>query len=333
MRLPRPLLAAVAVVSLAFPLTACSSDDGLVIYSGRAEGLVGPLFEQFTEDTGIKVTVRYGGTAELAALLQEEGDSSPAAVFLSQDAGALGAVSDAGLLAPIAADVLDRVDAEYRGSNDDWVGVTGRARVIAYDSSQLAEGDVPGSVFDLTDPKWQGQVGIAPNNASFQTFVTAMRLAEGEDVAEQWLTDIQANGAKSYESNVPILDAVDRGEIQLGLINHYYWYEAAAERGEDALNAQIAFTDPGDPGTLVNVSGVGIVDAENPDAAALVDYLLQAEAQEYFATTTFEYPLIDEVPPADGLPALSDLQGPDVALNDLDSLAETQAMLQRVGLI
>ncbi len=314
---------------------AAAGTGALTIYSGRSEELVGPLFAQFTEQTGIEVAARYGDTAELAAQLIEEGDASPAQVFFSQDAGALGAASAAGILAPLPAGVADAVPSAYRSADDTWTGVTGRARVIAYDSEQVKADEVPQSVFDLTDAKWRGQVAIAPTNASFQSFVTAMRRAQGDDVTRAWLEGLVANDVQRFEKNGLILDAVDAGQAKLGLINHYYWYEKAAEVGADAMRAQIAFTAPKDPGSLVNVAGVGVLKtaADDPNAAAFVAFLLDPKTQQWFVENTSEYPLVPEVATKDGLPALSTLSGPDVALADLADLPGTLEMLTDVGLL
>jgi iron(III) transport system substrate-binding protein len=330
-----------AAATLALPvLAACgggsdAADGPLTVYSGRSEELVGPLFAQFTEETGIAVEARYGDTAELAAQLIEEGDASPAQVYFAQDAGALGAVDAAGLFAPLPASVATTVPEAYRAPSGDWTGVSGRARVIAYDPEQVPAADVPQSIFDLTDPKWKGQVGIAPTNASFQAFVTAMRVSQGDEVTQQWLEGLVANDVQTYEKNGLILDAVDTGQVQLGLINHYYWYEKAAEVGEDAMRAQIAFTKPEDPGSLVNVAGVGILAgaADNANAATFVEWLLSPSTQEWFVTNTYEYPLLPSVASAEGLPSLDSLRGPNVPLAELADLPGTLTMLEDVGLL
>ncbi len=314
--------------------TTATADGTLVVYSGRSESLVGPLLEQFSEDTGIATEVRYGDSAELAAQLIEEGDQSPAEVFFAQDAGALGAVGQEGLLAPIPADSFALVPPQFSSEEGNWVGVTGRSRVIAYDSEQVPTADVPTSVLDLTDPKWDGQVAIAPTNASFQSFVTAMRLTIGDEETQQWLAGLVANDVQTYEKNGLILDAVNNGQVQLGLINHYYWYEKASEVGADAMRAQIAFSQPEDPGALVNVAGAGILaTGAGTEADEFVAYLLATPAQEYFANETYEYPLVAGVDAAEGLPALESLQGPPVPLEKLSELPATQQMLQDVGLI
>ncbi len=335
-------LAAIAAATMV--LASCSStaeepdggsSDALVVYSGRSEALVGPVLDQFSEATGIDVEVRYGDTAGMAAQLLEEGGRTPADVFLSQDAGALGALDDADLLAPLAEDVLQRVPEEYRGVEGTWTAVTGRARAMVYDPDQVELAEVPASVFDLTAPQWQGRVAIAPGNASFQSFVTAMRVADGEEAAQAWLDDMQANGVQTYENNVQILEAVEADQVALGLLNHYYWFERAAEVGQEAMTSVVAYTEPGDPGSLVNISGVGILAgaAENPDAAALVEYLVSTEGQTYFAQETFEYPMIDSVAAADGLLPLVELRGPAIDLADLATLPQTIDMIAQAGLL
>jgi iron(III) transport system substrate-binding protein len=330
-----------ALAAITLTVAGCSSsasvspEDGVVVYSGRSEELVAPLFAQFTEETGIPVEARFGDSAELAAQLLEEGDATPAQVFFSQDAGALGAVAAEGLLAPLPVGIAADVPPAYVATDGTWTGVTGRARVIVYDGEQVAADAVPVSVMDLTDPAWQGQVAIAPTNASFQSFVTAMRQTEGDEATKAWLEGLVANDVQTYEKNSLIVDAVDAGQAKLGLVNHYYWYEKAAEVGADSMRAQNAFTSPGDPGSLVNVAGVGITEpaAINPNAAEFVAWLLTPATQQWFAENTFEYPLIEGIAVADGLPALDTLTGPDVALADLADLPGTLEMLTEVGLL
>ena len=352
MSLPRPrstILTAVASISLLLPvLAACSSDTSssdagssagstesaeLVVYSGRSEELVGPLFKEFTTETGVTVNARFGDSAELAAQMLEEGDRSPAQIYFSQDAGALGAVEE--LLATLPESVTSLVPQQYRATNNTWTGVTGRARVIAYDPQSVPAEQVPQSVFELTDEKWRGQVAIAPTNASFQAFVTAMRVTQGDDVTQEWLTGLVNNDVQTYEKNGLILDAVDSGQVQLGLINHYYWYEKAAEVGEDNMRAEVAFMAPKDPGSLVNVAGVGILKgaAENSAAIEFVQWLLSPNTQEWFVNNTYEYPLVEDVASAEGLPELDSLAGPDIALAQLADLPGTLNMLQDVGLL
>lgn len=346
MRLSRTWLvvAAAALFVIAAGCGSDSSDDAdgggqgpekLTVYSGRNEALVGPLLKQFTKDTGIEVAVRYADSASLAAQLVEEDSRSPADVFFSQDAGALGSLSKRGLLAAAPPEAVQAVDAKYRSKDDTWVGVSGRARVIVYNPTKVPEAEVPTSVFDLTDPKWRGRIAVAPTNASFQSFVTAMRIQAGEDRTQEWLRGLKANEPKTFPGNLPVVEAVDKGEADLGLVNHYYIYARGAAIGQDKVVARNAFTTNGDPGALINVAGVGILkSSKNADTAAtFVKYLLAKDAQTYFAEETHEYPLLGGVPTAAGLIPLSEIQSPDIDLSDLDTLEQTLAMIREAGLL
>ena len=339
---PPFLTTAVVAAAAALVLTACGGDDEadavdeskLVLYSGRAESLVQPVIDQFEEATGTEVSVRYGSTSQLAAQLIEEGERSPADVFFGQDAGALGALTKAELFAPLPTEVLDVVDERFRAEDGTWVGASGRARVIAYNSAALDESDVPDSVFDLTSPEWNGRVGIAPGNASFQAFVTAMRVLEGDDVARQWLDAMADNGVERFDNNVLVLDAVDEGVVDLGLINHYYWYERVAEQGENAVTAELKFLPGDDPGSLINVAGAGVLAGSDrgDEATRFVEFLLGEQAQSYFADETKEYPLRPGIQATEGLPPLESIDSPAIDLSDLDSLEETLRMIEEAGL-
>jgi len=305
-------------------------DAKLTIYSGRAEDLVGPLYERFTRATGIEVEVRYGDSAELAATLAEEGERSPAEVFFAQDAGALGAVASTGRLRPLPDGLLRRVDSRFRDPEGRWVGVSGRARVVAYDTRRLEESELPDRIFAFTDRRWRGRIGFAPTNASFQAFVSAMRLSAGEERTRAWLEGIEANEPKLLENNVQTLEAIVRGEIEVGFVNHYYLYELRAERPD--LPVRNHFLAPGDPGSLVNVSGVGLL-SDSPQARRFAEFLLSVEGQRFFATDTAEYPLLPGVRPDDELRPLNRIHGPDVALGALGGkLRTTVELIQEVGL-
>lgn len=320
------------------PLSTTTADPGpnkITVYSGRSEKLVAPLLEQFTKATGVEVSVRYADSAALAAQIVEEGSRSPADVFFSQDAGALGSLSKRGLLAPAPAEAAKVVDAKFRSEDDTWVGVSGRARVIVYNTQRVNDAEVPKSVFELTEAKWKGRVGFAPTNASFQSFVTAMRVQAGEAKTKQWLAGLKANEPKTFPGNGPVVVAVDEGQIDLGLVNHYYLYERGAAVGQDKLKAKNGFTVNGDPGALVNVAGVGVLKTTKAPAAAatFVRYLLSAEAQKYFAEKTYEYPLLAGIPSASGLPSLAAIQSPKIDLSDLDTLEQTLGLMREVGLL
>jgi iron(III) transport system substrate-binding protein len=240
------------------------------------------------------------------------------------------------MLRKLPADTLDEVDEAYRGSGGDWVGLSGRVRVIAYNPDQVGEDEVPDSVFDVVKPQWKGKVGFAPTNASFQAFVTGMRVLKGDDATREWLEELKANGAKTYAHNLATLDAVEAGEVSLGLVNHYYWYERVAEKGEEKVNSKLHFLPGEDPGALINVAGAGILkdSGQSETAQKAVDYLLSKEAQTYFADRTKEYPLAAGVTSTvEDLPAFESLESPDIDLGELRSLQETLAMLQDVGLV
>ena len=311
------------------------SDGTVVLYSGREESLIGPLIDKFTEQTGIEVVVRYAGTSELAAQLLEEGERSPAGVFFSQDAGALGALSKEGLFVTLPEDITNRVEGAFSSTDGTWVGVTGRARVVVYDSEVVTEDQLPSDIDELVGPEWAGKLAIAPGNASFQSFVTAYRVLRGESAADQWVSGLNTNDPQSFDKNSAILEAVNDGILPVGLTNHYYWYRLAAERGVENMRAQLHFTVAGDPGSIVNVTGASVLasQATDADAYALVAFLVSDEAQQYFVDFTYEYPLVPGIEAPTGIPLLSDLVVDNLDLSDLSTLQETQSLLQRYGLI
>ena len=241
----------------------------------------------------------------------------------------------AGLLAPLPADTVTKVPARFRPSaGDQWVGVTGRSRVIAYNPDQVDV--VPEGIEDLTDPEYQGEVAWVPRNASFQSFITAFRVSKGGEATRAWLRAMVANDVQTYDSNGDVLEAVNNGDLPIGLINHYYWARMLPEvGGAENMTAQLIFPTGDDPGGLVNATAVALLAraADNPDALEFVEFLLSNEGQTYFATETFEYPLVDGVAGPVGVPALADLAGPQIDLTDLESLEETQALLTDEGLL
>jgi iron(III) transport system substrate-binding protein len=310
------------------------SNGEVTVYSGRGQDLVQPILDRFAEQTGIEVRVRYGDTAEMAAAILEEGQNTPADVYYGQDAGALGALAREGMARKIPDDFLERVDSRFRAPDGLWVGSSGRARTVIYDTEQLDEGDLPVSILDYADPQWENMLGWAPTNGSFQAWVTALRILEGEDVAREWLEDIHALNPLVYEGNTPIVGAAMTGEIAAGFVNHYYLYREQAEAGGD-VGAENFFFRDGDIGGLINVAGMAILEPSSKveQAEMLVEFMLNQEAQEYFANETFEYPLVQEIDPAAELPSLDELETPDIDLSNLDDLEGTLALLQEVGLI
>jgi len=307
----------------------------LVIYSGRSKSLVGPLMERFTSETGVRVEVRYAGSTDMANLLIEEGRRSPADVFLSQDPGALGAVADRGLLAGLPERQLERVPAAYRAHDGTWVGVSGRARVLAHSTTRCDTKSLPSSVLELTDPRWRGRVGWAPSNASFQLFITAMRRHHGEDVTRRWLIEMKRSGVRDYTSNRPLIQAIADGEIDIGLTNHYYLSGFQRERGADFPVANHFLPD--DIGGMMSVAGVGVLadSKRRASAARFVEFLLSDETQHWFARETGEFPLMSDArAPMDApVPDIRALEELGVDLGSLSDLRATLDLLRETGVL
>lgn len=309
--------------------------DELTLYSGRSKSLVEPIIQQFERETGVNVKVSYGNTTQLAAALMTEGEKSPAALFWAQDAGALGAVSEKGLFAKLPHSVQAQVPAAFRHDDGFWVATSGRARVLAYSPARVTTEQLPDSVFNLTQPMWKDKVGWAPRNASFQAFVTAMRMQIGEERTEEWLRGMKANGAKTYAKNTPIIEALAAGEIDLGLPNHYYLLRFKKSNANFPV-AQ-TFFKASDPGNLVNVAGIGILKSSKNQETALkfVEFLLSAKAQQFFVSEVFEYPVIEGVIPNANLVPLSELLKlvPTFNLNEMADLEGTLALLRKVEIL
>ena len=321
------LLLAAGVVS-----GACGSSGDLVIYSGRSETLVDPIIQQFSDATGIGVKVKYAGTSQVAATLLEEGERTPADIFFAQDPGGLGVVEE--MLATLPDGILELVPAWARSPEGQWVGISGRARVVVYNTEKLTENDLPEDIFGFTDPKWEGKIGWPPRNASFQTMVTAMRVLWGEERAREWLQGIVANDPQEYEKNTPTVAAVGTGEVEVGFVNHYYLYRFLSEEGE-SFGARNYHLGSGGPGSLVMVAGAGILSSsDNREAAEkFLEFMLSTPGQQYFAGQTFEYPLVEGVQVQRGLVSLEDIQRPELDLADLKDLQGTQRLLREVGII
>ena len=320
-----------AVVSV---LVACGSGDDsssreLVIYSGRSESLVGPIIKRFEEVSGVDVKIRYGSTGALAATLLEEGDRTPADVFFAQDPGGLGAISE--MLNPISPDVLNLAPEWARSPDGTWIGTSGRARVVVYNTNNLSIEDLPTSIEGFTDPKWKGRIGWPPTNGSFQAMVTGMRLIWGEEKTRNWLDGIMANEPVFYAKNTPTVQAVADGEVDVGFVNHYYLHRFLAEEG-DGFAARNYYLPDGGPGSVVLVAGVGVIDVDSP-AEEFISFLLSQESQQYFADETYEHPLIDGVTTQPGIPTVDSLSRPTIDISDLGDLENTQKLLRDAGVL
>jgi iron(III) transport system substrate-binding protein len=334
-------LASISAAAMLLGLVAgCSSSTNeqavdvteLTVYSGRSEEFIAPFFADWEASTGIKLNVRYGDSAELSAQILEEGSNSPADLFLSQDAGSLGAISQAGLFTTLPSDVAVEIPAAYVAANREWVGITGRARVFAYAPDRVKA--LPVSITELTKPIYKNQIGITPTNASFQAFLTALIENKGIAFAKTWLEGLKTNGVKIYLKNSAIVEAIDKGEISIGLVNHYYIWEVSEALGRP-INVKNGFFAPGDLGNLINVSGAGILQTSAKQKAAqdLINYLTSAAAQQRFVSDTHEYSLLDGAMSPAELPALDKIGAPSIDLKTLSDIKATQDLLIQVGLL
>ncbi len=330
-----PLMAVLLVGCASFSASSQAEEAGrLVIYSGRSESLVAPIIEQFAQASGVKVDVRYGNTAELAATLLEEGKNSPADVFYAQDPGGLGAVAQAGLLAELPDEILNKVESRFRSGEGRWVGISGRVRVVVYNTQRVQAEELPDDLFGFTDPRWRGKIGWAPTNASFQAMVTAMRQMWGEEKTREWLQGILANQPVVYDGNTAIVAAVGSGEIEVGFVNHYYLYRFLREQG-DSFPARNHFMNNGGPDSLVMVSGIGrLASGKNEEnALKFIQFLLSPVAQQYFASQTNEYPLVAGVQTQAGLTPLESLNAAGITVDQLADLEGTLNLLRETGVL
>jgi iron(III) transport system substrate-binding protein len=325
------LRASLFAAATLFPLNALAD---ITLYSGRGEQLVAPLIAAFTAETGIRVNVRYAGTAELAILLQEEGVQSPADVFWSQDPSAMGAV--AGLMTQLPAAITDRVPASYRGADGRWVATSGRGRVMAISTERVAPETVPASLLDLTAPEWNGRLVWAPTNGALHAHITAMRVQLGDDVTRDWLAGIRDNNPVAARNNTAVVQAVLDGEGDIGITNNYYIGRALA-RDAAAPVAQALFAQ-GDIGNLLLVAAAGVLESSSnkDESLRFVEFLLSPAAQQYVVSEIQEF----EVVPGAAIQAGRMLTldqvieaAPAVDLNTLGDLEGTLQMMRDLGIL
>jgi iron(III) transport system substrate-binding protein len=330
------LFGVVVLAAAAAASTAPAQTASLTIYSGREERLVKPIMDRFTRETGIRLEVRYASSTSLATALVEEGRNSPADVYWSQEPGTLGLVGARGLLRRLPQRTVGKVPSRFSTPSRRWVGTSGRSRVLVYNTEALTPRQLPVSVWGLTNARWKGNVGLAPTNASFQAFLGATIHLYGESRVRSWLRGLQANDVKLYANNTAVVQAAGRGDIQVGLVNHYYLYNVLAETPD--LPIRNHWFRDGDPGNLVLAAGVGIVSATEKSATAqrFVDFLLSKWAQRFIARGpgAAEYPLVKGVARRPGLRPLSTIKGPKYNLGRLSAdLAPAVRLLLEVGLI
>ena len=324
------------VAFLLLAIAGCTrGSDELVVYSSRSNSLVQPLLEQYAEQTGTNIRVRYASTASVVATLLEEGDNSPADVIYLAEPSGWGVLSESRVLSQLTDGLLDRVDPRFRSSLGEWVGTSGRSKVVVYNTENvIPERDLPQSIMEFTDPKWKGRIGWAPTHGEWQISLMAISLVEGEDTARAWLEGIKDNDPKIYPNLISIVQAVANGEVDVGFVNHYYVPRLIAEQG-DGLKARNYYLGNGDPGATIDVAGAAIHQSTGSSKAAedFIEYMLDVAAQEYFAHKTHEYPLSAGVAASGGLPPLYDLDPPHIDLADLSDLEGTIALLRDAGVI
>ena len=327
-----PVVLLLGVLAAASVASCGASDDTLTIYSAREEALVGPIFDEFEDLSGFKVGVKYGSNVGLAATIREEGSNSPADIFFATDPGLLGSLTN--LFMRLPDDILEQVPFQFRSMDGSWVGISGRARVVVYNTDRLSKADLPASILGFTDPKWKGRIGWPPGNGSFQAFLTGMRVNLGEGTTREWLEGVHANDPKVYPKNTPIVDAVAKGEVDVGFVNHYYLLRSLDLEGE-SYSARNYHPTGGDQGAMMLVNGAGILSASNnvEEAQKFLDFMLSQVGQQYFASQTFEYPLVNGVKTHRLLVPLDQIELPEVDLSALDDVKGTQDLLREVGII
>lgn len=329
--------AALSVIAVVASATACSSDDGgdeLLIYNAQHESLTKEWIDAFTKETGIKVTYRQGGDTELGNQLIAEGDSSPADVFLTENSPAMAAVEDAGLFADVDTEAVEQVPAEYRPSTNKWTGVAARTTVFAYNTQKLQLGELPRSIMDLQQPEWKGRWGAPPPKADFQAIVSAMLQLTGEQATSAWLTGMKTN-ATLLQDNIATLRAVNDGEIDGGIIYHYYWFRDQAKTKEISANTALHYFRNEDPGAFISISGGGVLESskKKDQAQQFLKFVTGKAGQEVLEKgTSFEYPVGSGVPANPALPALDTLQAPKVDPSTLDA-AKVTDLMTKAGLL
>ena len=325
------VLIALSLVT-ALAATGCSGDDGpsIVVYNAQHEQLLEEIAPKFTDKTGIEVELRNGSDPELAAQLMQEGDASPADVFLTENSPAMSAVEGAGLFAPLDEAAVEPIPAQYRPESGDWTGFVARSTVLVYNTSMVDEADLPDSIMDLADPEYAGMISFSPTGADFQAIVAAVLDLEGEEATQEWLDGLKANGT-TYDGNNVVLESVNAGESAIGIIYHYYWYRDQAEAGDNSDNTELSFFGNQDPGAFLSISGAGVLAAsDNPDEAQqFVAYLTSEEGQQALADSyALEYPLNPAVTLGPPVKPLAELDPPTVAISDLDGDKVVEMMTQ-----
>jgi iron(III) transport system substrate-binding protein len=314
------------------PASAAPSTEALsgaiTVYNAQHEELTQAWADAFTKETGVEVILRNGEDPELGNQLVQEGASSPADVFLTENSPAIALVDEAGLFAPVDQATLDQVPEAYRPSTGTWTGIAARSTVFAYNPTLIPEADLPASLLDLQGPEWKGRWAASPSGADFQAIVSALVALKGQPAAEAWLAGMKTN-VKTYQGNSTVMKAVNAGEVAGGVIYHYYWYGDQAGTGENSANVKLHYFKGEDPGAFVSVSGGGVLKtAKNPTAAqAFLRFITGISGQTILQTgESFEYAIASGVAPNPALEPLADLEAPTLDPSKLDSKLTTELM-------
>lgn len=312
---------------------ALAEDQTLALYNGQHRPPVEALVEAFTAATGIAVVTRNGNSAQLASQLIEEGARSPADIFWSEESPSLAAIDEKGLLAPLDAETLKQIPPTYAARNGTWIGAGARCRVVVYNKAMVEPATLPESVLDFAGPDWAGKVAFAPNSGAFQQQVVAVALMKGRDAALAWLKGLRDHG-EVYNSDSAAVEAVEGGDIALALSNNYYWYALEKELGADNMNSALYHIGNQDPGTLITVSGAGVLKTSKKAEAAqrFVAFMVSAEGQAAIVGAIAEYPLRPGVVSPFPMKPFDQLDPAPVTPADLGDAAEALALLREADL-
>ncbi len=338
MSLGKRSLLSILAASAGLLLCSCggsSSGRSITLYNGQHEQTTAALVAAFEQQTHIEVNVRSGDEAELADQIMQEGSSSPADVFYTENTPVLEALRERGLLARVPASTLAAVPSRYDSPEGDWVGISARVSVLVYNTAQVAPSQLPSSILELAQPRWKGKLGFAPSETDFQPLITAIVKRNGIATAERWLKGLQAN-ARIYPDNETVVAQVNNGESALGPINHYYWFRLRAEVGDAGIHSALHYYAPDDPGNLVDVSGAAVLrsSAHQADAQAFLAFLVSQAGQEVIAHShSYEYPLRPGVAPAPGLRPFAQLHPESLTPAQLGDGSQALALEQKLGLL
>ncbi|EHF8250620.1 iron ABC transporter substrate-binding protein [Enterobacter roggenkampii] len=309
---------------------AADNNEGIVIYNAQHENLVKSWVDGFTKETGIKVTLRNGDDSELGNQLVQEGSASPADVFLTENSPSMVLVDNANLFAPLDSDTLKQVPAEYRPAHGRWIGIAARSTVFVYNPAKLSEQQLPKSLMDLAKPEWKGRWAASPSGADFQAIVSAMLALKGEKATLEWLKAMKANFV-AYKGNSTVMKAVNAGQIDGGVIYHYYRFVDQSKTGENSKNTQLYYFKHQDPGAFVSLSGGGVLASSKhkAQAQAFIKYITGKEGQESLRTNNaFEYAVGVNAASNPKLVPLKDLDAPKVEPSTLNSKKVIELMTQ-----